>query len=436
MKKLSARNWFYNVLIALHAMGFLKQIIHPNFLTLDSDDYLLLAENLWKHGIPYSGFLLDNFDINSLENKGLFASRPVLYSLFLLITGATSGFLYIAILLQNVMSVFSIYLIEILFREKQYTIHYPIAIIAILFFPSLWIYANWVMSETLFMFLLSASTYYLLKNNPQFIKSAILLALAMLTKPVLIFIIYIWFAWLLYQFIKSKKRHFAIAAIIPLLTVVLQIAVNQHYTKAWIVSSMPGINLVQYNAYFTLSKKYGADSAANWVHTVDNNGESLEKKVDFETAYQYKKSTASKVLKENLGTYIAIHLQGSMRWFVDPGRFDLLNFFELYDEDGNQGWTRTFYQKGVLGIFERAKSENIFLLLLILGIFLWNIVRLLLIIKKLPILIKNPYFALVITLLIAYFAAVSGPVASARFLLPVFPLILFWAAIAKPRNLV
>jgi len=423
------RNVFYGLLIVLHLFGFIKQCFYPNLLTLDSDDYILLAENINNFGLPYSGSIHLTGTIETLTNKGLFASRPFLYSLFLTFTGGIGLSLYLSLFVQNVLSCFSVYIVEKLLVLRGFKINFKWALFGLIFFPSLWIYANWIMAETLFMFLLCFSLYFLLKPKPQYFLSAIFLSLAMLTKPVLIFVIYIWFIVFLWLSIKRKVPQLIAVSFIPMITLLMQIAINFYYTKAAIVSSMPGINLVQYNAYFTLSKKYGSDSAANWVDKMDKTGAALENTTDFKTAYNFKKNSAVMVIMANWQTYFVIHSLGSVRWFFDPGRFDVLNFFKIYAEDGNEGWTRTYYAKGVSGVFERMKSENVFLMLSIMLIFLWNILRFNRLLYATKFLFHDKTLLAVFSLLLVYFAGTAGPVASARFLLPAFPIILFWSSL-------
>lgn len=429
--KKSYRTIFICLLVGLHALGFAMQLMKPNVNTLDSDDYINLAENLRDYQLPYSGVISETSDLNNLPNKGLFASRPILYSLFIWLTGGLSFSILLTLLIQNLLSIFSILCIEKLIRQHGFKINYIIASIGLLLFPTLWIYANWLMAETLFMFCLCLSTYFFAKPKPSYVLSSVFLSLALFSKPVVVFIIFLWFIGFIWQYIKTKKNPLLLAAFIPLLFLTLQIFTNYRHTNTAIISSMPGINLVQYNAYFTLCKTKSAEEASEWVREIDREGTERERKFDFKSAYHFKKNRATQVLISNLGTYFRIHLQGTARWFIDPGRFDVLNFFTVYPEGGNQGWTRTYYQDGLAGLWERAKSENILLLALILLIFLWNLIRILLLFKNLPILYKKKSLAILFLFLLVYFAGISGPVSTARFLLPVFPIVLFWSSLKK-----
>lgn len=428
--KLTQRH-FYILLIALHIFGFVYQVFNPDYLTLDSDDYILLAQNLWDYGIPYSGIIEPSVAIENLGNKGLFASRPILYSILILLTGGVKISPLLTLLFQNILSILSISQIEKLMKEKGFSINYAIASITLLLFPSLWIYANWIMSETLFMFLI---TYWLSSYlNQKFLQSSIYLTLAFLTKPAIMFIMLAWVVIYIYKYVHDRKSSLLIAAILPVLFLFFQILSNYHFTGAKITSSMPGINLVQYNAKFTLSKKYGMDSAQNWVNSMDSIGFVKEKEEGFPVSYQYKKGNAKEVIINNLGTYIMTHLQGSLRWTIDPGRFDILNFFNIYKEGGNEGWMKTYYSEGVSGVFKRALDENLLLLFVILLITSWNIIRLILFAKNCKILLAQPllFYSFLATLI--YFAAISGPVASARFLLPVFPVIWAWVSAKEAK---
>lgn len=427
-----SRKVFIFILIATHCFGFIKQLTSPNLFTDDSDDYILLAQNSIEYGIPYSGTILPSQDLSDLPNNSKFTSRPILYSLFIWCTGGLFISLLLTLLIQNILSVFSILLIDRLFKSQGFEINYLLASLCLLFFPSLWIYANWIMSETLFMFLLTALVFsFTLKK---YLMSSFLLSLAFLTKPVVVFIIFLWFIGLMIYSIKSKKVKMAFAAIIPLLVLLAQIGVNYKFAKAPIVSSMPAINLVHYNAYFTLSKIDGDEKAKDWVTNLDNYGQQIEEKHGFYESYVYKKEQATQVIKDNFFTYLIIHAQGSMRFFVDPGRFDLLNFFTIYQEMGNDGWTNTFHHSGITGLWQKAKQENLILLIAIGFIFLWNVIRLFFMAKHTRHLLSKPMLGFTILLLILYFAALTGPVSTARFLIPVFPLVLFWVSLRLPKK--
>jgi hypothetical protein len=409
--------------------GFGYQVFNPGYLTLDSDDYLLLAQNIWEFGVPYSGYINPSEPLNTLGNKGLFASRPILYSLFLLITGSVKFSPLMALFIQNILSVLSIKKIEQVVIKHGFNINYNIATLGILLFPSLWIYANWIMSETLFMFLV---TYWISAYiNKKYLLSSVFLTLAFITKPAIMFLMLVWVALYMYRFFKKPKKSLLFSALLPVIFWVLQIAANYTYTGTPITSSMPGINLVQYNAKFTLSKTFGMDSAQKWVNKIDSIGYTKEKEEGFPVSYHYKKNEAQKVIKDHLSSYIMLHLKGSLRWTIDPGRFDLLNFFNIYHEGGNEGWTKTYYSLGINGLYKRALTENRALLFAIILITTWNIFRLILFALNAKVVFSKRTLFFVFLVVLLYFAAISGPVASARFLLPVFPIIWAWISIKQ-----
>lgn len=422
---------FYILLIGLHLFGFCYQIYQPSYLTLDSDDYIFLAENFWNLQLPYSGDIGIEVNLDNLENKGLFASRPILYSLFLLLTGGLKSPLF-TLFAQNILSVLSIYMADKMFEEQGFKLNYLMASLALLFFPSIWIYANWIMAETLFMFLIICWLRAVFQQK--LILASAFISLALLTKPAILYLLILWMAYCVVQLTRRRKALIVLAIIIPLITWRGQIIINKHYTGLAIFSSMPGINLVQYNAKYTLSDIYGMDSALNWVDQLDKKGVALEAEKGFKHSYPYKKNAATKVIVEHLPTYLLLHLKGSLRWTIDPGRFDILNFFKIYHEGGNQGWMRTYYSKGIRGLWQRAMDENLILLILIIAITAWNIFRLYLFSVRIPTIHTNPLFFYFIFLVVGYFAAISGPVASARFLVPVFPLILCWVSTRKPSE--
>jgi len=247
-----------------------------------------------------------------------------------------------------------------------------------------------------------------------------LLVLGMATKPVLfpfgLFTIFLSFL----LFIIERKRTFLLAAIIPVLWISFYSEWNYERTGSVQYSSIQTANMINYNLRYYLVGQKGDDYA---TATIDQ----LYKECGSEATYTMKvgclNSGVKNVIREAPLKYGLFHLKGCIRYFLDPGRFDLVSFFNLEKADST-GFLHTINKEGIPGAFNFLKSQGWGLILILAFIGLFKVVKItgfLLYLFR-----KNEQLQLRIFLfmLVAYLALATGPLGASRFLLPVELLII------------
>jgi hypothetical protein len=133
-----------------------------------------------------------------------------------------------------------------------------------------------------------------------------------------------------------------------------------------------------------------------------------------------------KVLERPL-KYGLFHLKGSLRYFIDPGRFDLVTFFN-WEQPDSGGFLQKLNQEGLKGAFSFLKQQGLGMLALLVLIALFKLVKIsgfmLFLFRDRDML----PFKIFLAILVGYLAFVTGPLGASRFLLPV-ELLLIGAAV-------
>jgi hypothetical protein len=152
---------------------------------------------------------------------------------------------------------------------------------------------------------------------------------------------------------------------------------------------------------------------------------------------RFEATAARRIILERPMPYAALHAQGVVNFFLDPGRFDLQVFFGLAPPAG-QGLMARYSANGWGGVLAGLAAlpplqAAVLLLLLawnalVLAAFVWWVAR-----ADVPMPVRLGALALV-----AYFALVTGPVGAARYRLAVYPLLLLavpyaWARLRARR---
>lgn len=160
--------------------------------------------------------------------------------------------------------------------------------------------------------------------------------------------------------------------------------------------------------------KYGehkADSMVDEIHFKGNLQGTYAAKQEF-------LNTSSKsLIKENLGTYIFLHLRGMAFCVLDPGRFDLSQFFGL--SHGKNLLYETNKDNALMRVFNSILNP---LGIILVILFIFNMFKSILIVKflintRLPIFIRLALFCFPL-----YIVFLTGPIGASRFLMPVIPL--------------
>ena len=330
-----------------------------------------------------------------------------------------------------------------------------VALILILGTPALFIYSNRIMAEIPFQLLLvlmawSVFKYFQMRkaqdeqtgSNRHTGKKDpadryiwffnLFLTLGMATKPVLFPFAFFTILLSLLLFLRTRRPAFIIAIILPILWISMYGVWNYNRTGSAQYSSIQTANMVNYNIRYFIMGQEGSEAA---VATVDQ----LYSNCSSESSYREKKRCLDEGVREIIMDkpvqYGLFHLKGTIRYFLDPGRFDLVTFFNI-QEANSPGFLNALNEDGLAGVMKFLKQQGWGLVLLLGLIALIKLVKITGFIIYLFRGKEQVQLRIFLILLVGYLAMVTGPLGASRFLVPVELLIiggavLGWAPILR-----
>lgn len=408
---------FLLLIIICHALWFIGALTWKHFYNGDSYEYIYLAENM-KHGYYYG-----SNPVLPANDYRLSVRTPV-YSLILSAFYSLFGYHnLLVILLQNALSIVSCWLIFDTFRRistaKKYSWIYWIFVLA---YPAQFYFSDMIAPDTVLQFFLML--YFrqlilsLLHKSPQRTgMMSLWLILATLTKPIVYPFLFLHFLFAIVYALKSKKKLVLLLGALPLMVMIGYGAWNQKRTGLFHISSIQSINLLNFNVHFFLKSKYGGDYADS---VINREKEKIETLPGLKAKYEYSADKAKAIIKENFWGYSFFHARESARFFIEPGKseLDLFTGFLGYDyRDKSTNFYLSYQKEGVSGAWRYLTGYPLLPILLLVVLF--NVLRIfgwLLFVfdKKTPLVIR-----IVTSIYILYFAFITGPVANARYFLPV-----------------
>ena len=426
MGKAQVPGWVWAVLVGAHVLTLVWVLHQGNWFFTDTGRYVQAAENLWRHGVLYAR------PWPSIVSGGQamqeFTIRPIGYPLIILGLGGATGRPVMLLVAQNILSLLNLGLILRWWcRWASPSSHdWILAIGVVLTFPAQLIYANAVMSEMLLQtavlgIAISALAFI---NAPRLRYCAGVAAAvvgALLLKPVfyplalVVAVLAIAVGW------HYRRLAVVIIGLLPVLVVGLYMQWNQQRTGYFHFSSIAEINLLQYNAAGVMRQIAGPEVEEKWVTQVINQANTAP---DFAARQHFIQAQAGAMLTAHLGLYARQHVQGMVTLFLDPGRFDLGQLLGWPSPVG--GGLLTQARQGRL--WQAATSLPWGQLGLLGIILLANIARLGLAVRGLrrleygTVALRSGRWVAVGLLL--YVAVLTGPLGAARFLVPVWPLLL------------
>lgn len=417
----------FAVILLVHLIFLFSAIFNPPAPLSDSGDYLNASENLYSSGTLYCG------DLSLPIQPEQFTRRPPLYPV-LLGVASLFGSEIPFFLFQILISLTSIFLVFRIFFPNSNSfsvrpIHVGITTLLLLATPAQFIYANRIMAELLFQLLLVLMTwsvyrYFKYKDSKYIWLFNLFLTLGMATKPVLFpFTLFI----LLISpilFVRLRNRTFLWALCLPILWISFYSVRNNYQTDSSQYSSIQTANMVNYNMRYFLMEQEGSDAAAAEV-------DRLYAACDQSMGYMEKNRCLNQGVKEKILErplkYGVFHLKGCLRYFIDPGRFDLVTFFNWEHPDSG-GFLQKLNQEGLKGAFGFLKQQGLGMMVLLALIALFKLFKvsgfILYLVRDKELL----PFKIFLALLVGYLAFVTGPLGASRFLLPV-ELLLIGAAV-------
>jgi len=135
--------------------------------------------------------------------------------------------------------------------------------------------------------------------------------------------------------------------------------------------------------------------------------------------------------------YGLFHLKGSVRYFLDPGRFDMVTYFNTQEADA-PGFLQAVNEDGLKGVVRFLKQQGWGLMIILGLLVVFKLVKisgfLLYLLRR----NEQQQLKIFLMILVGYLALVTGPLGASRFLLPVELLIIGgaikgWAPILLKR---
>jgi hypothetical protein len=371
-----------------------------------------------------SDFLLYSGDLAKPIIAELFTRRPPIYPLFLAVCQLISPGMVLIVFIQNILSIAGIYLVRKIILKYGYSDKYDILFIILLFFtPAQFIYANMIMSDTLFQFLIILLVWFFIKymNEKRYLYGFLyttVLALSVLTKPVFVYFIFLNVLFFIWISVKRASLKPLLLSLIPLVLLFTFQYRNYRQTGVFEVSSIVTANVLDFNINFFLAQTEGKQKADSTITAIDSIS-ALQG--TYKDKVAFKKQHTIEIIKQQPVRFFIYHTKGMAGFFLDPGRFDLVNFFNLNAEKTN-GLLYLINQVGYKGALVFLLKHSFLLLLLLAIIFIFNIIKFLFLIGFIFQGRFNKYLKWFILFLIFYVAFLTGPLGVARYIMPLAPL--------------
>jgi hypothetical protein len=382
----------YQIYLVLLLLVFGKQCFYPTEL-VDSGEYRnaainLLAGNGWSACLPN-----DVCDQLSLPETRRTPGYPILIGI--------TGFTGILMLIQTLLAACIPYLMHNLLVKIGKESCFNFAMMLLLLYPLQYYYSAMLMPEILCQVLVLCLIIAWIDKRWMLV--SVLITLLLLLKPV--FMPWAWLVLVAKFWIKDKQR---IWLVLPITTVFLVSWINFRQTGIIHYTSMPVTNAFEYNIR-NLTKE---TSSENYYHAA---AMKMNRK-RFSEKYRFMKTATQQAIRLSPIKYAYLHIFGAFKTLIDPGRYDFAAFFRLPQGSGfmqNSGWGVWPSQPPLLWVY-----IVIFALIGLLKTTLATFA------------VFNPLKHKWILLFpVLYTLLVVGPVGSARYLLPVMPLLIILAAV-------
>ncbi len=402
-----------------------KLIFGSYFVAVDSIEYMQMAENIYQHFSFYIG------DLSIPINPEFYTKRPPLYSIFILIASLFLHSKALVLILQNILSIASICITKRMFEQHYGQTNKWVTYAFTLTSMSNFIYANLLMSEILFQFLVTLLMYcahQLLTHHKRttLISYQTVFILLLLTKPVF-YLLALPNLILTYLFARKTNIRFGtLTAILPLLAIIFYVNWNHQRTGSYDYSSIQHINLRDYNLNYFHTYKYGAEHAREINVAIKTQGAAQS---TYAEKVQITKQVALDHMLKDWTSFIPFHTIGMLKFFIDPGRYDFFSFFQEQPKRMSEvGFLRHLNEGGITGALHFLGTQPLFIIALLFITLIFNSCKFFGFVWFWLYNYKTASFThWIMGLLILYMAVITGPLGAARFVIPILPLYLFFA---------
>ena len=427
MERARVPGWVWAMLVGAHLLTFVWALHSGHWNFPDSGRYRQAAVNIVQQGQLYAR----EWPIAGPHGQAVqeLSIRPPGYPAVLLALDSATGAPWLVLLVQNALSllILAMVLTEWGQRTAPTARQWVGAVALTLTFPAQLIYANAVMSEGILQSVLLGLVgllllFYRTDDLRYWLGAAGAVTVALLLKPVCSLLAVglgiggLVLAW-------RRKRWLLLAVgMLPLLVASSYMSWNWQRTGYFHFSSITEINLLHYNAAGVVRQLEGATAEEVWVASVLRRANAQR---TFAARQHVIQREAEAVLRKHPVVYAQQHVLGMAAFFLDPGRFDMSEFWGWAPLAGGgllaqvraNGWWHTIMQLpwGVLGV--------------LLAVLVANSLRLLLAVRGFKQLGRQGtkteragrWLAVGV---LAYLAVLTGPLGAARFLMPAWPLLL------------
>ena len=415
-------NWFFwGVIVFVHVAFFLIFYYSNNIYMSDSKEYLRQSYNIKTHLTFYCA------DLTKQINPAFYSRRSPLYGLLILIAKTIYNSNYFVLVIQNLFSLLNIFGLIRILKEFHFAFNIrKILLVFLVLFPTQYIYNNMVMSEILLQTLIFWSLYNLyyylkLKKQSNILYFNILLGLAVLTKPVLV---YFWvpnLLFMIYLFMRNKRWTTIFYGFIQPLVILLLTLYNYNATGSFQYSSNKQVSYLDYSATFLLITVRGEE--VGWKKWADAHSY-LDTISNYSFLVKESERIATEIIIDNKIEYLKLHLKGMLNYFFDPGRYDL-NYLLSIKESNHTGLMYAFAKGGYGEIFAFIGRQPVFViiyitLMMIINLLLFFSLLLFLFSRKTKVEMK-----IFIGTMILYMSFVSGILGTMRYKTHIYFLMLF-----------
>ena len=418
--------WVWAVLVLAHGLALGWSLHSGNWNFPDTDRYVQAADNLRLYGELYARPWMGHGPRGQAMQE--FTIRTVGYPAAVLGLGGETGRPVLLLFVQNLLSMLNIGVVLNWWanRVRPAIAHWLLALLGVLLFPAQIIYANAVMSEVLLqaviLALVAAGWMFTKTGKTRYFVGIVACAVAsLLLKPVFYPLTVVLAGVGLLVAWPRRQVQLAVWGLVPLLVVGLYMRWNEQRTGYFHFSSIAEINLLHYNAAGVVRQAEGPAAEEKWVTSVLQEADAQP---DFAARQRLIRTRAEAMLWAHPVMYAGQHAQGMVAMLLDPGRFDISQFGGI-KPPADGGMLAQVRANGLLRAVRSLPLGLLSVLGLVLGA---NLVRLVLAARGFWRLGNDEpalrYGRWIAAALLFYVALLTGPLGAARFLVPVWPLLL------------
>ena len=390
-----------------------------NIYLSDSFEYVVQASNILNHQSSYCNLwqqeLLPEY----------WSLRTPLYACFLSFWYIWSCPDHLIVLYQLlVQAVAFLWLYRISDnRSKKF---FAFFVITLVLSPVMFISAGQIMSDWMFAWSLFIAIYFIFmfeKNHGiiYLLLYNFMLCVAVLIKPVLLYFFVINFIIHLYIYYNNKNKLVLALSILMPLVILFWSMRNEKLTGVFHYTYMTTNNLYNYNARLTLEHKFNVEYADSAV--IEWRKESLN--MNFHDKCLYLNKKASSTILEYWHNYIMLQVRGMAKFWLDPGRYDIVNFLPQLDRGASLSFFYQWDKFKWTGMKQYIVGVGPWFILSLFCLLIFNIIFIVAVICSCKKMQKSDLAAIVSVVIIMYIWIMTGPIGNARFKLAVLPISLW-----------